>query len=172
MKDLIWVCGLMGLAAAVPAAGQDFAYSDDATVQCLNQAEANATTPLYCIGASADQCIDDNPHGSSTIGLGVCFSEEAGFWDSVLNAEYQRLLGETAEFEKANADAGINAPPLEPSLRDMQRRWIDYRDQRCTFEAAQWGGGTGMGPATAECFMRATAEQALYLRTQIVETWE
>ena len=45
----------------------------------------------------------------------------------------------------------------------MQRAWIEYRDATCAYEAAQWGGGTGAGPAFAGCLMRLTAEQALYL---------
>ncbi|MFT5363966.1 MAG: hypothetical protein ACI9VX_001592 [Dinoroseobacter sp.] len=45
----------------------------------------------------------------------------------------------------------------------MQRAWIEYRDATCSYEAAQWGGGTGAGPAFAGCLTRLTAEQALYL---------
>ena len=47
----------------------------------------------------------------------------------------------------------------------MQRAWIGWRDATCDYERAQWGGGTGGGPATVACLMRLTGEQALYLET-------
>jgi uncharacterized protein YecT (DUF1311 family) len=56
----------------------------------------------------------------------------------------------------AKAD-GLTVPPVAEALRDMQRAWIAYRDASCDYERAQWGGGTGGGPATAGCLMRTRA---------------
>jgi uncharacterized protein YecT (DUF1311 family) len=66
-----------------------------------------------------------------------------------------------------DAENGDFAPPSEPALREMQRAWIPFRDARCGFEMSLWGGGTGGGPAYAECLMIVTAEQALYLETAL-----
>jgi len=58
------------------------------------------------------------------------------------------------------------APAQAEALRDMQRAWIAFRDATCTYEASQWSGGTGQGPAYEGCVMRMTAEQTLYLERQ------
>jgi uncharacterized protein YecT (DUF1311 family) len=50
----------------------------------------------------------------------------------------------------------------------MQRAWIGYRDAACDYERAQWGGGSGGGPATAGCLMRLTGEQALALEGRLM----
>ena len=45
----------------------------------------------------------------------------------------------------------------------MQRKWIDFRDAACAFEASKWGGGTGGGPAATQCHLTLTAQQYLRL---------
>ncbi len=47
----------------------------------------------------------------------------------------------------------------------MQRAWIGFRDAKCGYEAAQWGGGTGAGPASVTCHLHETARQMLYLQS-------
>jgi len=93
--------------------------------------------------------------------LSGCASREADWWDAMLNAEYQARRAEARRFD---ADTGARPLPSAEALRDMQRAWITFRDATCSFEASQWGGGTGANPAFLNCIMRMTAEQALYLR--------
>ena len=49
----------------------------------------------------------------------------------------------------------------------MRRAWIAFRDAACNYEATRWGGGTGAGPAAADCVMKLTARQALHLRAYV-----
>ena len=49
----------------------------------------------------------------------------------------------------------------------MQRAWIAYRDAACAYEASQWGGGTGAGPAATGCMMTLTGRQALALEERL-----
>jgi uncharacterized protein YecT (DUF1311 family) len=66
-------------------------------------------------------------------------------------------------------ELGLAEPSTSAALRDMQRTWIAYRDAACAYERSQWGGGTGGGPATADCLMRMTAAQALALEQRLAQ---
>ena len=104
--------------------------------------------------------MENTPGGYSTVGMGGCLSYELDYWDGLLNANYQAALARARQADRDNAGYG---PSQEQALRTMQRAWIPFRDGTCDFERSQWGGGTGQGPAGAECLMRVTAQQALYL---------
>ena len=156
---------LIGLAVwAGQAQAQDLRYSDDATVACVFAAETPAGQKA-CIGTSAGACIDATSDGGTTVGTGACLGRELDYWDKRLNAGYKVLTGKAKSVDAEMRELGSSAPSLEESLRAMQREWIRWRDATCDFERAQWGGGTGGGPATASCLMRLTGEQALYLET-------
>jgi uncharacterized protein YecT (DUF1311 family) len=58
---------------------------------------------------------------------------------------------------------------MAPALQEMQRAWIAFRDTTCQYEVTQWGGGTGSGPAFADCRMRTTARQALTLEDRLAQ---
>lgn len=138
-----------------PALAQDLTYSNIHTEACLQEALGAGET-LNCIGASANQCMRETEGGSSTVGMGGCLDQERAYWDERLNDAYVRLLVQQAD------DVGMNE-----KLRDMQRAWITYRDARCDYEFAQWGGGTGGGPAVLACLMQATGEQTLLLEQNL-----
>lgn len=140
---------------AAPLAAQNLVFSPRATESCLLSGGGES-----CIGLSAEACMEDTPGGYSTVGMGGCLSMELTYWDDRLNASYQRALRRAGQSDQENAGFG---PSQKDALRDMQRAWIPFRDGRCDFERSQWGGGTGQGPAGAECLMRVTADQALYL---------
>jgi len=144
------------------ALAQDLVYSDAATESCLSAADGAARRD--CIGAAAAACMADTPGGSSTAAMSGCLDSEYRYWDGALNDAYGALM---AQYEANDAEAkagGWNAPEQVPALKAMQRAWITYRDARCDFERAKWGGGTGGGPATVQCLMQTTAEQTLLLR--------
>ncbi|KMW56504.1 hypothetical protein AIOL_001458 [Candidatus Rhodobacter oscarellae] len=65
--------------------------------------------------------------------------------------------------EDASGGTPKGAPRQADLLRDMQRAWITFRDRTCDYERAQWGGGTGGGPAYTNCLMVQTAKQTIYL---------
>ncbi len=158
---------LAGLFAAVPAAGQDIAFSPGKTERCLAGA-ADLPAREACVGLSADACID-TPGGYTTVGMGFCLRSEADFWDARLNAAYGALM--QMETAVAAEQKRLGSAALSPALalRDMQRAWIGYRDAACEYEYSQWGGGTGAGPASAECAMRLTARQALALEDRLAQ---
>ena len=145
------------------AQAQDLSFDIGSTLACLDEALGHAERN-DCIGASAEYCMEINPAGYTTIGMSGCADLELTYWDARLNDSYQNLR----RAEKADDDLGRDLPGYvnkANALRDMQRAWIGWRDATCDYERAQWGGGTGGGPATVACLMRLTGEQALYLET-------
>ncbi len=160
MKQIAFAVLMSFPPAAVGAQNLTFDLSD--TRYCLD------TSGTYdemesCIGASANACMTATFDGSTTVGMGFCISEELAFWDGELNAVYQEL-----RTRERGRDSGLDGTvSLADALRDMQRTWIAYRDATCDYERAQWGGGTGGGPATVGCLMRMTGEQAIFLRQML-----
>lgn len=134
-------------------------YADTATATCVANSETRAEK-TECIGRSSNACQTDTPGGYATVVISGCLSRELDWWDARLNAAYRAARVRTREYDMG---AAPNAPSLAQTLRDMQRAWIPYRDATCAYEAAQWSGGTGAGPAYVACLMQLTGEQTLYL---------
>ena len=99
--------------------------------------------------------------------MGFCIQSELAFWDTRLNAAYGALMDIEEAQDSEMRDLGAGITSMADALRAMQRAWIIYRDAACDYERSQWGGGTGGGPATAECMMRMTGLQALALETRL-----
>ena len=165
--------------AAMPALAQDgprveVGYDDGFLSACLDRAAgdkgagATADDLRICIGTAAQDCMA-RPGGDTTVGMSGCLGRETGEWDMLLNAWYDRALAQ-AEAADAELDRlGSAAAPAAPVLRDAHRHWIAFRDASCTFESVRWQGGTAGGPASMQCMLELTAEQALRLRA-VVET--
>ncbi|MCF7776909.1 DUF1311 domain-containing protein [Sulfitobacter sp. M220] len=151
---------------ASPLAAQDLQYSDRGTELCLADAEGYAAK-LACAGASANQCMEDTPGGSSTYGMGGCLDRELQFWDQRLNDNYAAVMVQAKRRDADAVPASEDRAGVADALREMQRAWIEFRDKACTYEAALWQGGTGQGPAAISCLMEQTARQALSL-----DVWE
>lgn len=160
MKQIAALLVLLG----TPLTAQDLRYSEDATVACIYAAPTQAGQRV-CIGQSAQACMSATSDGGTTVGMGGCLDRELQYWDGRLNVAYRALMKKAKRVDSEMAGSGATVPKLEPALRQMQRDWIPWRDATCDFERAQWGGGTGGGPATLSCLMRLTGEQALYLET-------
>ncbi|MEX0283535.1 MAG: lysozyme inhibitor LprI family protein [Paracoccaceae bacterium] len=159
----IVVTAALALGASTVVA-QDLVYSDAATESCV-YAQETLAGQRTCIGRSANACMAANDLGSTTVGMGGCLSFELDYWDERLNASYKILLRKAKAVDAEMAELGSSAESLAESLLAAQRAWIPWRDSTCDFERAQWGGGTGGGPATYACLMRLTGEQALYLES-------
>ena len=165
---------LMGLAfwlsstvIADTVSAQEIAWSPEATESCLTDA-VDLPARRACIGRSTALCID-TPDGYTTVGMSFCASQESEYWDTRLNEAYRALSAIEAERDAEMADLGSAAPSMSDALRDMQRAWIAYRDGTCAYEASQWGGGSGTGPAVAHCRMQMTGEQALQLEQRLAQ---
>ncbi len=107
--------------------------------------------------------MTNNPGGETTVGMSSCLDQEVKQWDGWLNAAYGTLLSKAQASDAESAKWGTSAPKITPVLREMQRKWIAFRDTTCDFEMSQWGGGSGTGPAGLNCLLRLTADQAIYL---------
>lgn len=145
-------------AFSLPLAAQELQFDPASLDACLESISDGAQSN-DCIGLAAAACMGQ-PMGQTTPGMGFCLGAEHDLWDAKLNAAFQTLR---ADYAAQDADRFEGAPALAEALRDMQRGWIAFRDARCSFEAAQWYGGTGSSPAFLGCVMQMTAEQTLYL---------
>jgi uncharacterized protein YecT (DUF1311 family) len=153
---------LIAAALSGPAAAQSLVFDMSATLDCIARTDGYHARHA-CIGASAEACMERSAGGYSTVGMSGCIDLELQYWDGRLNRSYQALMARERE-----DDAGKPAdwvPDKAPALRTMQRAWIPFRDATCDYERAQWGGGTGGGPATVGCLLRMTAEQTLFLES-------
>lgn len=147
---------------ASSAAAQEVRFSPAATDACVAQA-VTLEGKRGCLGVSAQQCMGAGSGGSTTIGMMDCLDQEREYWDARLNAAYKAVRAKARASDAELDNWGSSAPRTAPALKQMQRAWITYRDTTCEFERAQWGGGSGGGPAVLSCLMRLTGEQALYL---------
>lgn len=151
--------------ASEAVAQDDVVFHRELVQQCFDKARSYGGSDS-CIGSAADLCMEQNEGGYSTYGMSYCISLEAEWWDEALNFEYSRVLSEAAFLD---GELSEDLPSVAEALREMQRAWITYRDASCAFEAAQWGGGTGAGPAYNGCVMRLTAAQAITLGGSFVD---
>ncbi len=162
MKTLLIIAGFALSSGLSPALAQSLTYSNDHTASCL-EAGSSLQEKKACIGVSANACMEDSVGGFTTVAMGGCLNKELNWWDKRLNVAYNaRMKGDKADDAQNLADA-MNAPSKAKALRAMQRAWMSYRDTSCDYARAQFGGGTGGGPAAIGCLLTMTAEQTLTL---------
>ncbi|MCY1406643.1 Lysozyme inhibitor LprI [compost metagenome] len=106
----------------------------------LPLAMAQDYTPAY------GQCMDK---ASSPLAMSACIQAETQVQDQRLNRVYKQLMGKL--------DAG-----QQKSLRDVQRKWLAYRDGNCQFHV-QASGGTLAQLEGGSCMMDMTRERAAEL---------
>ena len=92
------------------------------------------------------QCMDQ---ASSTVTMGECIKAETQMQDQRLNRVYKQLMGKL--------DAA-----QQKSLRDVQRKWIAYRDGNCQFHV-QASGGTMAQLEGGTCLLNMTRDRAAEL---------
>lgn len=149
-------------APAPSARAQDYAEEYDPSVLSACLQITHPRNHGRCIGLGAAHCMTSEI-GGSNLGVGICFGSEGADWDARLNRAYQDLLKVQEQVAEDNAAYNPNITNAVDLLRDMQRNWIAYRDAACDLQYVQWGGGTGGGPASAQCVMELTAHQTLLL---------
>jgi uncharacterized protein YecT (DUF1311 family) len=120
-----------------------------ATGRLAAAAREAATQAESCIGAVTITC-QQQPGGSSTAGMIECNTREWAVWDERLNRSYTTTLKE--------ADR-----KLATALRQTQRAWLQWREQRCKLPEIENEGGSIVGPLYTGCMLDATARQALWL---------
>ncbi|RAS32722.1 MULTISPECIES: lysozyme inhibitor LprI family protein [unclassified Pseudomonas] len=106
----------------------------------IGQAQAEGASQAY------NQCMDS---ASSTVAMSSCIQTETQLQDQRLNRVYQQLTTKLA-------------PGPQKSLRDVQRKWITYRDANCKFHV-QASGGTLAQLEGGMCVLDMTRERAAEL---------
>ena len=130
---------------------------------CLSDAEQGETREESCIGVSVAACLEE---AFSTVDMLACIDPELTYWDDRLNDTYRSLYAEYAEQDTADDFSPI---VLAPTLREVQRVWITWRDAKCSLEYDKYRGGS-MGRITgADCHLQETAERALELEYLLEE---
>ncbi len=122
-----------------------------------------------CAGIASGRCMQEEGF-YSTVGMVACLNREGDHWADLLDEAFATLVDQAKSQDDELAELGSAAAKSEPQLRDMQSNWVAFRDAACGYEASRWGGGTGAGPAAAECAMRMTADQVMRLRGHIRTT--
>ncbi|RST84673.1 DUF1311 domain-containing protein [Aquibium carbonis] len=89
----------------------------------------------------------ETDEGQSTMGMIGCQARELAVWDAMLNDNYLLLEDATSATEFQ-------------ALRDVQVKWIAYRDAKCGWPAVFFEGGTIAGPLAAACLNDMTARRA------------
>ena len=108
-----------------------------------------ATQSESCIGAVTVPCQQE-PGGYSTAGMIDCNTREWAVWDERLNRTYNSAI-KGAERKLATA------------LRQTQRAWLQWREQKCKLPEIENEGGSIIGPLYTGCMLDSTARQALWL---------
>lgn len=137
--------------AGTSAAERDtFAPEDKAAVDdCLKAARAQTQRLASCIGIASAAC-QKKPGMESTAGMRDCYIRESAVWEQMLNQRYDAL---SARLSEASAQ----------KLREIQRAWTAWREEKCQMPYLLYEGGTIAVPSSAYCFMEVTAERALEL---------
>ena len=126
--------------------------------ECFAQAPTDAGYP-DCLGQASNKC-QDQPGGSTTIGIAQCVGAEKDVWDAILNEEY----GRTRQLFLNNG-----GEDLARSLRDAQRAWIAFRDAECALRYQRLIDGSIRTIAHASCLLQMTASRAVVLREMAEE---
>lgn len=141
---------LLALCAA-PAAAQEAPAFDPAPMVACLEAEGGRD----CAGRAARACMEGEG-GQTTLGMNQCLAAERDLWDARLNDAYRLGMDRVT-------------PVRAEALREMQRRWIAFRDAACNYEAARYDGGSLAGTVRLQCQMELTADQALRLDASLAE---
>jgi len=150
------LAGLVALWAG--GAGAGVVFDPAATEACLAR-HGWSEAAEDCAGLAAERCMDDTPGGQTTAGMVQCLDAEARWWEGRL----ARALSARAEADR-RTDAEMRAlgsavAPLLPALQATDAAWRAHRAALCAYEAAQWMGGTGAGPAALACHIDETARR-------------
>lgn len=98
----------------------------------------------------------DCRNAATTVDMVACAERGLDEEDKRLNRVYQTLM----KHDSLDGQA-------RDLLRDAQRKWLQYRDARCSFEADAWRGGTGAPLLHLGCLTAATKARADELEADI-----
>ncbi|MFA8385286.1 MAG: lysozyme inhibitor LprI family protein [Pelagibaca sp.] len=138
---------------------QELTIDQQIVRDCFENTETGALYPI-CLGEASGAC-QEQPGGSTTIGISECIQAETEMWDVILNEEYNwtQMANDTAD------EQGLSEVlDRSDALREAQRAWIAFRDADCTARYAMWQDGSIRTIVGANCHLTMTAQRALELR--------
>jgi uncharacterized protein YecT (DUF1311 family) len=143
---------LFGLLLSAVAVTANFAASG-ADKPKENPENSGAPDVSYPLDEFLDQCLAQSNHGS-TAGQVECTNQAKQRWDDEMNLVYRRL-------------ADRLPPKAQTSLRDAQRRWLQYRDadQLLIDAVYELTRGTMYAPMQAYSHLRLVRERSLTLKS-------
>jgi len=86
----------------------------------------------------------------------ACLARAADKADSALNQQFKTLQD---KIRAAAKDMGQSPDTRLGDLKDVQKRWIAYRDDNCTFEDSLAFGGTAVGGNYSSCLCALSYER-------------
>lgn len=97
-----------------------------------------------------DECMQKD---SSTAGMIQCIDAEFAIQDKLLNQNYKKAMSVLNDENKK-------------SLKDIQRKWVAYKEAKCTFYPQQ---GSIHRLDAADCYLQMTKERATELADIVSE---
>jgi uncharacterized protein YecT (DUF1311 family) len=128
---------------------------------CMGHFEADQAQAT-CIGWGTQACLRDLIANTPAT-VAACTAAEAQDWDNRLNDLYATTIVQQKIYEQVLQSHGHVGAVPEDLLRDMQRKWVVYRDAACGWDQILWNSGQGTETAQVDCMMQLTAQQFLYL---------
>jgi uncharacterized protein YecT (DUF1311 family) len=160
-EDRAAVTACLAIAARAPK--NDVASPTGAKVDPQAWMEHAAKTPevtaLSCVGVVSTPCLQDPNEQGTTPGMAECVTREYRVWDERLNAAYKEWVKGCPEQPGRKDDKACAA------RRKLERAWIAYRDALCDLPYAEHGGSFAT-VEYADCMMRETARQAIWIEQQ------
>jgi uncharacterized protein YecT (DUF1311 family) len=128
------------------------------TIFCADKPKENAENSgapdvTYPLDEFLDQCLAQANHGSTASQV-ECTDEARNRWDDEMNQDYRRLVDHLSA-------------KTQTTLRDAQRRWLQYRDadDRLIDAVYELTNGTMYAPMQAYSHLRLVRERSLVLKT-------
>jgi len=118
-----------------------------------NLENSGAPDVIYPLDEFLDRCLAQRNHGSTASQV-ECTNRARQRWGDEMNRDYRRL-------------AGRLPPKTRASLRDTQRRWLQYRnaDQLLIDAVYELTKGTMYAPMQAYSHLRLVRERSLVLKS-------
>ena len=118
-----------------------------------NAENSGAPDVIYPLDEFLDRCLEQPNHGSTASQV-ECTNQASQRWDDEMNQDYRRL-------------ADHLGPQTQVSLRDAQRRWLQYRDadQLLIDAVYELTKGTMFAPMQAYSHLRLVRERSLMLKS-------
>ena len=145
---------LLVLGSAVRAAPlltkQQIAKAAAKIEACLEKKLATKGRQLDCVGIIQGRC-DDAISAGGEAAHATCADNETAAWDVLLNKAWSDL-------------PAFLGPARFAALKEIQKKWLDYRDAKCAFLNDMDNMGSWGLMLKAQCKLDETARRTIELR--------